>query len=93
MNQPGLDQAQQKVVCAVTAAPSQWTDVLHTVRVQLCSVYIMKYSLEQRVFIYNNFVNHKSCRTVVTNFHQSFSDLPEPSNAAFLKIFEVGTLS
>ena len=34
----------------------------------------MKYSLEQQVFVYDNFVKYKFQRTVVTNFHQSFPD-------------------
>ncbi|XP_069698769.1 uncharacterized protein [Periplaneta americana] len=41
----------------------------------------MKYSLEQRVFIYDNFVKYKSWRTVISNFRQSFPDSPEPSKA------------
>ncbi|KAJ4438832.1 hypothetical protein ANN_14785, partial [Periplaneta americana] len=59
---------------------------VHTVRVQLYTVHlecssvsIMKYRLQQRVFIYDNFVKYESWRKVVTNFRQSFPDSPEPA--------------
>ena len=47
VSQPGLDRGQQKVVCIVTAVPSQWSRKLHiylhkhihTVRVQLFTVH------------------------------------------------------
>ena len=41
----------------------------------------MNYSLEQRAFIYDNFVKYESWRAVVTNFYQSFTDSPGSSKA------------
>ena len=46
----------------------------------------MKYSLEQRVFIYDNFVKYESWRTVVTNFRQSFPDSLEASKAVMYNL-------
>ena len=54
---------------------------LFTVHLECNSVSIMKYSLEQRVIIYDNFVKYKSWLSVLTKFHQSIPDSPEHSKA------------
>ena len=54
---------------------------LFTVHLEYSSESIMKYNLDIRVFIYDNFVKHETWRTVVTNFRHSFPDSSEPSKA------------
>ena len=57
----------------------QWRMQLFTIHSEYSSVSNMKYSLQQWVFVYDNFVKYDSWRTVVTNFHQPFPDVQESS--------------
>ena len=50
--------------------------MLFTVHLEYSSVSIMKYNLEQQMFIYDNFVKYESWRKLITNFCQSFPNLP-----------------